>query len=184
MIDTLHLTPTSYVVLGLVSRMQPVTSYEMKRRVAVSIGHFWPFPHSQLYAEPTRLVQAGLLAEEVEAGGRRRRRYRLTEAGSRELANWLSSSTVEHTEVRDLGMLKLFFSGNLATDAVVSLATDRLQFHQGRIDEWERMHRELAGVANAAELATLQMGLRVERAAVDFWHETLMTARRAGDGSG
>ena len=53
-----HLTPTSYVVLGLVSRMQPVTSYEMKRRVGISIGHFWPFPHSQLYAEPTRLVQA------------------------------------------------------------------------------------------------------------------------------
>src|SRR5580765_5573226 len=110
-----HLTPTSYVVLGLVARMQPVTSYEMKRRVGISIGHFWPFPHSQLYAEPSRLVQAGLLGEDVEMGGRRRRRYRLTDRGRDELERWLSASTVEHTEVRDIGMLKLFFSSEVPT---------------------------------------------------------------------
>jgi DNA-binding PadR family transcriptional regulator len=176
-IEDVHLTPTSYVVLGLVSRMQPVTSYEMKRRVSVSIGHFWPFPHSQLYAEPTRLVQAGLLAEDVEAGGRRRRRYYLTDRGRDELARWLAASTIEHTEVRDIGMLKLFFSSDAPTPIVANLAADRYQFHQGRVDEWERLRRDIGGLASNVELATLDMGLRVERAAAQFWSETLEQAK-------
>jgi DNA-binding PadR family transcriptional regulator len=179
-----HLTPTSYVVLGLVSRMQPVTSYEMKRRVAISIGHFWPFPHSQLYAEPTRLVQAGLLAEDVEMGGRRRRRYRLTERGREELGRWLSASTVEHTEVRDMGMLKLFFSSDAPSTVVANLAADRFQFHQGRVDEWERLRAEIEAVASDVELATLDMGLRVERAAAEFWSETLDRAKAADQSDG
>ena len=56
------LTPTSYVVLGLVGAFGPCTSYDMKRFVSVSIGYFWPFPHSQLYAEPARLAQLGSAA--------------------------------------------------------------------------------------------------------------------------
>jgi PadR family transcriptional regulator, regulatory protein AphA len=178
-IADVHLTPTSYVVLGLVSRMQPVTSYEMKRRVGLSIGHFWPFPHSQLYAEPTRLVQAGLLAEEVETGGRRRRRYRLTDSGRDELVRWLSASTVEHTEVRDIGMLKLFFSTDAPATIVANLAADRYQFHQSRVEEWEQLRRQIEGLASEAELATLDMGVRVERAAAEFWSETLEHAKSA-----
>ena len=46
------LTPTSYLVLGLVARQGECTSYDMKRTVSGSIGYFWTFPHSQLYAEP------------------------------------------------------------------------------------------------------------------------------------
>jgi DNA-binding PadR family transcriptional regulator len=176
-----HLTPTSYVVLGLVSRMQPVTSYEMKRRVGISIGHFWPFPHSQLYAEPTRLVLAGLLAEDVETGGRRRRRYHLTDRGRDELARWLSASTVEHTEVRDIGMLKLFFSSDMPTTTVANLAADRLRFHQGRLDAWTRLRGEIEAAATEAELSTLDMGRRVEQAAAAFWTETLHRAQAAGE---
>jgi DNA-binding PadR family transcriptional regulator len=157
--------------------MQPATSYEMKRRVAISIGHFWPFPHSQLYAEPTRLVQAGLLAEDVETGGRRRRRYRLTDRGRDELARWLSASTVEHTEVRDMGMLKLFFASDAPATVVANLAADRFQFHQGRVDEWQRLRNEIESAASEVELATLEMGLRVERAAAEFWSETLDRAK-------
>jgi DNA-binding PadR family transcriptional regulator len=157
--------------------MQPATSYEMKRRVAISIGHFWPFPHSQLYAEPTRLVQAGLLAEDVETGGRRRRRYRLTDRGRDELARWLSASTVEHTEVRDMGMLKLFFASDAPSTVVANLAADRFQFHQGRVDEWQRLRNEIESAASEVELATLEMGLRVERAAAEFWSETLDRAK-------
>jgi DNA-binding PadR family transcriptional regulator len=103
------LTPTSYVVLGLVGAFGPCTSYDMKRSVAVSIGYFWSFPHSQLYAEPARLVELGLLSEERESTGRKRRLYALTSAGRRALRTWLAEPTDEPTEIRDLAILKLFF---------------------------------------------------------------------------
>ncbi len=104
--DVRKLTTTSYVVLGLVTAGQPITSYEMKRSVARSIGYFWPFPHSQLYAEPARLVQLGLLLEDVEQTGRKRRRYRISEDGQEALSQWLAEPASEPTEIRDLGMLK------------------------------------------------------------------------------
>ena len=37
--------------------------------MAETIGGFWSVPHSQLYAEPTRLAALGLLDEEQEASG-------------------------------------------------------------------------------------------------------------------
>ena len=103
------LTPTSYVVLGLVGAFGPCTSYDMKRAVSTSIGYFWPFPHSQLYAEPVRLAALGLLSEQQETGGRKRRTYTLTAAGTEALRDWLAEPTDEPTEIRDLSLLKLFF---------------------------------------------------------------------------
>ena len=73
---------------GLLSRPRhvalrgPTTPYDLKRFVQLSIGHFWPFPHTQLYAEPARLADAGLLEETREDGGRRRRHYAITGAAA------------------------------------------------------------------------------------------------------
>ena len=50
-------------------------------------GNFWPFPHTQLYAEPARLAEAGLLEEAREETGRRRRHYTITAAGRRRLSS-------------------------------------------------------------------------------------------------
>ena len=58
-----------------------MTSYQLEQRVAATVGSFWLFPHSQLYAEPRKLTDAGLLLETVETGGRKRRTYELTDAG-------------------------------------------------------------------------------------------------------
>ena len=63
------LTPVSYVVLGLVARDGPSTPYALKTAVGRGIAHFWPFPHSQIYAETGRLAGLGLLAEEREHTG-------------------------------------------------------------------------------------------------------------------
>src|SRR5205807_9741462 len=107
------LTPTSYLVLGLIALLGRATSYDLKSVVGRSIGYFWSFPHSQLYAEPDRLVGMGLLAEDRESTGRRRRIYSITDAGRTELESWLRDPDTEPPEFRIMGTLKLFF-GNLA----------------------------------------------------------------------
>ena len=50
----------------------PCTPYDLKARVAGSVGNFWSVPHSQLYAEPDRLVTRGLVDMTQEESGRRR----------------------------------------------------------------------------------------------------------------
>jgi PadR family transcriptional regulator AphA len=105
-----HLTSTSYLVLGLIEREGPSTPYELKRHVAATIGHFWSFPHALLYKEPARLVELGLLTEEREADGRRRRLFTITGRGRAAIRAWLATPSQEPTELRDAGLLQLFFA--------------------------------------------------------------------------
>jgi PadR family transcriptional regulator AphA len=163
------LTPTSHLVLGLVRTLQPCTSYDMKQLVNVSIGMFWSFPHSQLYAEPARLVDDGLLDEEQEEGGRRRRLFRITEDGADALDAWLRTPADSIGELRDHGLLKLFFSDTTDPEAITALARAQAKVHEERIAFLTDLREEVGDRANAAQLATLDLGLRWDRTAVDFW---------------
>ena len=165
------LTPTSYLVLGLVRTLQPCTSYDMKQLVNVSIGMFWSFPHSQLYAEPARLVEDGLLSEEQEESGRRRRSFRITDAGAEALDHWLRRPAEDIGELRDEGLLKLFFSDVTDAEAVADLARAQAKVHQERITFLTDLRDEVGERAGAAQMATLELGLRWDRTAADFWSE-------------
>lgn len=165
------LTPTSHLVLGLVRLLQPCTSYDMKQLVRISIGNFWSFPHSQLYAEPARLVEDGMLEEEQEDTGRRRRLYRLTEAGYEALHTWVRTPADEIGELRDEGLLKLFFADATDAEAIRELARAQVKVHEDRIQWLAAIRAEHAAGAGAAQMATLELGLRWDRTAADFWTE-------------
>lgn len=163
------LTPTSYVVLGLVGAFGPCTSYDMKRFVSVSIGYFWPFPHSQLYAEPARLTEFGLLHEQKETTGRKRRTYTLTDAGREALGDWLAEPNDDPTEIRDLSVLKLFFGAQADGGDVVALANHAVEAHRRRLAEYEAIATD-PGI-EAHQRKTLEMGLGFERMAIEFWRQ-------------
>jgi DNA-binding PadR family transcriptional regulator len=167
----LSLTATSYLVLGMVAHGQPCTSYDMKRLVGISIGMFWSFPHSQLYAEPARLTDAGLLSAERETSGRKRRLYRITPEGERALRDWLQQPAVDVGELRDLGVLKLFFAALLEAPDVASLANAQRLAHASELEKLERIRDQVSSIATPAQLATLELGLRWNRTAQDFWRE-------------
>ena len=79
----IRLTPTSYIVLGLLELAGESTPYALKQLVAASVGHFWTLQHAQLYTETERLAAAGYVTESREPGGRRRKLYALTDRGRR-----------------------------------------------------------------------------------------------------
>src|SRR5664279_4395121 len=173
-----HLTSTSYLVLGLIEREGPSTPYELKRHVAATIGHFWSFPHALLYKEPARLVELGLLTEEREAEGRRRRLFTITGRGRAAIQAWLASPSLEPTELRDAGLLQLFFADLGSTDDRRALAEAQVAIHRAALARYEddrRGDRGLNGSDSAARSVehwrgvTLPMGLLYERSAVEFW---------------
>ena len=110
-----RLTPTSYLVLGLLAREGPSTPYDLERHVRATLGNFWSFPHTLLYTEPPRLAALGLVTETRETEGRRRRIFTITPAGQAALEAWLDRPSGASTELRDLGLLQLFFA-DLASD--------------------------------------------------------------------
>jgi DNA-binding PadR family transcriptional regulator len=164
------LTPTSYLVLGLLATQGPLTPYEMKQRVEGGVGFLWTFPHSQLYSEPERLQALGLVTERREEGGRRRRRFAVTAAGRKALRGWLQDPAAETTEIRDLALLKLYFAGMASPDDVRRLARAQHAAHEERLATYIALDEAFAGVpGDPHPLQTLQLGLAYERAAVAFW---------------
>src|SRR6188768_286855 len=123
-----RLTPTSYVLLGLIEQMQPASPYDLKQAAAKGVGQFWSLPHTQLYSECGRLAEVGLLSERREESGRRRRLYRLTKRGKEELDRWRGEPTGELYELRDAGLLKLFFGADPKT-----LAPPQIEAHAERL---------------------------------------------------
>ena len=160
----IRLTPTSYVVLGLLDAAGEATPYALKAMAAESVGNLWSVQHAQLYSEPERLAAAGLVAEEREQGGRRRRTYQLTDAGRSAFAAWLSSPATGTTELRDIGLLQLFFGADPA-----AVAAAQLPPHEARLAEYEELRRRPGEPMPRGPSLALDAGIAHEREWVRFW---------------
>jgi PadR family transcriptional regulator, regulatory protein AphA len=159
-----RLSATSYIVLGLIDRAGEATPYDLKGAVGASLGNFWSVPHAQVYAEPERLTEAGYLSERREQDGRRRRHYKLTAKGRTALRDWLAEPTAQMAQLRDPGMLKLFFGGD-AKD----LAAAQLPLHRGKLTEYEELAEQLEGHVPPGMMLALLAGVGHEREWVRFW---------------
>lgn len=158
-----RLTPVSYIVLGLVARAGEATPYALKG-MAEAIRDLWSVQHAQLYSEPERLARAGLLTEEREEGGRRRKRYRLTDAGREAFEAWLRTPTTGFTELRDPGLLQLCLGAQPGP-----VARAQLDVHRRKLAEYEQLHASTAAELPLGQRLTLESGIGHEREWVRFW---------------
>jgi DNA-binding PadR family transcriptional regulator len=178
MLSTHQLSPTSYLVLGLLSREGPSTPYGLKRHVAATLGQFWSFPHALLYAEPPRLAGMGLVTEKRELQGRRRRTFTITAAGNDAVQQWLARPSGELTELRDPGLLQLYFSDLGSSDTPGIIAREQLAIHRDKLESYTQRISALRkaqgprgadGQLDEWHGHSLRMGMLYERAAVEFW---------------
>jgi DNA-binding PadR family transcriptional regulator len=151
------LSKTAYVILGML-RLGKRTGYEIKSLVDVSTRFFWAASYGQIYPELKRLEEQGLVKGRSEpSGGRARTVYELTEAGEAALKDWLASGEEDLYELRDEGMLKLFFSD--------SLPESRIEIVRAMRERSERKLAQLRSIEPHASQGpkgsylTLQMGI-------------------------
>lgn len=167
-----EMAPSAFVVLGLLEVYGRGTPYDLKRWVDESIGYFWSFPRAQLYVEPARLAERGLVDEMQETQGRRRRVYGITEAGRQALREWLREGSPGTSETRDPGLLKLYFSTVSSPREVVELARKQAAHHAARLAEYEAIRPHLKEHPRGVfAQATLRVGEMVERGMVEFWND-------------
>ncbi len=159
-----RLSPPSFIVLGLLAAAGEATPYDLKNMVAGSVGHFWSLQHAQLYTESARLAEAGLLSERREEGGRRRRFYSLTEEGTRAFEEWLNAPTGELFELRDLGLLKLYFGADPKPFAEI-----RLPIHERKLAEHEERIRVFGEELPSGVRLAIEAGIGHEREWVRYW---------------
>jgi DNA-binding PadR family transcriptional regulator len=124
------LSATARVILGLL-KWGPRTGYDVKRVTDFSTRFFWRASYGQIYPELRGLEDIGLVRAREEPRGRRPRRvYELTPAGERALAGWLLGDT-DLYEVRDEGLLRLFFGDLVEPDELLALVRRRRAWFQG-----------------------------------------------------
>jgi PadR family transcriptional regulator AphA len=162
-----QLSPTARVILAMI-RNGRRTGYEIKQLVDVSTRFFWAASYGQIYPELKRLEEAGLIVgADDPTGGRRRRAYSLTPAGDAALDAWLRSDAEPTYEVRDEGLLKLFFSSELSKDERLALIRRMRARHEAVIDGLEAVEDVAAAVGGGPHM-TLQFGLGQHRWVVEW----------------
>jgi DNA-binding PadR family transcriptional regulator len=169
-----ELDPPAYVALGMV-RLGERSGYEIKRAVELSIRFFWTISQAQIYPSLRRLERAGLLTGRSEPRGRRPRRvYEITARGEASLREWLGRSEPMPFELRDLGLVKLFFADALdAATALGLLASVRARSEErvAALSEIEPAARHGEEQGNVYPLLTLRMGIAVHQAMIDVCRE-------------
>jgi DNA-binding PadR family transcriptional regulator len=115
-----QLNATAYVILGMI-RGGPRSGYEIKALVDDTTRFFWAASYGQIYPELKRLAEAGLVAgADAPTGGRRRTVYEITADGEEELRAWLRQPPSTY-EMREEGLLKLFFADALPPQEAVEI---------------------------------------------------------------
>ena len=120
-----QLTTTSYAILGLLA-VRPWATYEMAKQLQRSLHFFWPRAESNLYAEPKRLVEAGLAEAREEWNGERKRTvYSITDEGRDAFREWLATPPAAQ-RMESEAYLRILF-GNSGTKADLIAALERLE---------------------------------------------------------
>ena len=134
----MRLKPSAYLILGML-RGGVETGYEIKRAVDLSTRFFWAASLAQVYPELARLEEQGYVSgSDQPRGARPRKAYRLTSKGETALQEWLRSTRMPGFEVRDEGLLRLFFADALPEEDAVALVR-RLR---EQAEETDRSFRE------------------------------------------
>lgn len=171
----IRLTTTSYAVMSLLKLHGEATPYDLKQLLERSIENFWPVPHTTFYEEPARLAKAGYLSESQESGGRRRKRYALTEKGRDALRAWADTPGAPPSQYRDEAMLKVF----AGADPRAAFA-GRGDWHRQKLAEFEGYLSALSAEEEGPRTdewrgaeATLIAGINYHRQMIDAFERYL-----------
>jgi len=164
------LTPTGRVILGLIASGKQ-TGYDMKQLVDKATRHFWAASYGQIYPELRRLEQEGLVRGRPEpSGGRARTVYELTERGEQALRGWLSSDGELLYEIRDEGLLKLFFSETAPETKLETVRAMRALYESKRA-QLQAIEANAKGMPQGPRL-TLELGLGLTGWLIDWCEST------------
>src|SRR5262245_33293151 len=155
------LSPTARVILGLL-RLGEETGYDIKQVTDRSTRFFWGASYGQIYPELRRLEDAGLVRSRDEPrGGVRRRVYELTDEGARVFDAWLRADGPDRFELRDEGLLRLFFGEALDTDGLLALVRRRRAWYELSAAEFRQIEEHFGGLGDSVYGAVLDYGIEL-----------------------
>jgi len=164
------LSKPAYVVLGMIATGRR-SGYAMSRTAKEATRHFWAMSDGQIYPQLKSLAEEGYISGERETqGGRERVVYSLTGKGREALDEWLNSGERAHFELRDEGLLRLFFAEELSVTELRAQIEIMRRRHRRAIEHLEEL--EPREPDRACAHLTLRYGLDLHAFSID-WYDRL-----------
>lgn len=118
--------PLEHAILSVLKH-QPMSGYDLKKKIDSSIGHFWSTTQSHIYKALRKLEDEHMVAmQEIQQKNRpNRKEYSITTEGQQELERWLSTP-MECDPVREAWLMQVFFAHPLGNDQIVHLFEERI----------------------------------------------------------
>jgi PadR family transcriptional regulator, regulatory protein AphA len=162
----MKLRPPSYLMLGML-RLGATSGYALKKATDVSTRFFWPTSLAQVYPELARLAAAGLVTRSEDPhGARARSAYAITGEGEAALLAWLRSGREAPPQIRDEGVLKLFFADALPAEDQLALVR---RLRERAATAKTHMREEIVPLAEALEEAGTRYPAVVARLGADTY---------------
>lgn len=100
---------TTYIILGFLNH-EDMTGYELKKRIDLTLGHFWVSSFGQIYPTLHQLVEQDMVIARSEVTEQHREKisYSITEKGKQSLKHWVSQPVANEVVKYEI-LLKLFF---------------------------------------------------------------------------
>jgi PadR family transcriptional regulator AphA len=174
----MELSATGKVILGMLAA-RPRSGYEIKQLVDNSARFFWAASYGQIYPELKRLKKDGLISGSDSAQGARQRTvYKLTAAGKRAARDWIEGPPQVY-ELRDEGLLELFFAGSIDPARAPEIARERAAMAAASAAELRALEEQIEAKGqhegpdhspDAGSLAVLRYGIEMNEWAA-AWFE-------------
>ncbi len=169
---------SKYAILGILSN-GPMSGYDIKKFIEVSISNFWSESYGQIYPILKQLTEEGLTSSHTEkqAGKPDRYVYTLTGKGWDALRHWLAEPG-EYQVGRIEVLLKLFFGKHSATSTNIEHVKQFRALQMHLLKKYADIEKYInAHCADDTErlysLMTLSYGRHESQALVAWCDETL-----------
>lgn len=180
-----ELTTTQHLILTTIAWRGPCTPYELKDYFQRVVRQLVDVPHTLLYTEPPKLADRGLLSEEREETGRRRKTYTITELGRETVQHWVAAPPTREPSLEDEAIMKLIYSAFSTPGAVRELAEHQVAYYEGRIADLE------AGLLSSDHDAKRRrfvrtggrLALAQSKLILDFWRDVASDPDRKAEAS-
>lgn len=159
------------VILGFLS-WGPRSGYAIKSIVDRSTRFFWAASYGSIYPQLRRLEEDGLIeGADSPTGARQRKIYRLTPAGRTALEDWLRGAGAGW-ELRDAGLLRVFFASALQPDEAVAAVRDLGVEHARTVDVLRQVRDDPARPKGGYPELVLEFGIGLHEWVADWSKRT------------
>lgn len=170
---------TAFILLGLLKGGEPLSGYEMKKRISESTAFFWSESFGAIYPTLHKLEDEGLVSSQEREGNRKIIQYSITEKGESALTEWLVEPA-ENQKPRNELLLKLFFSEGCPLEQTREHIETRLLGMQQRLKELQQIAADLelnysADPSMPYWMMTVNYGIFQMRATIEWCQQCLTT---------